>query len=741
MSYNLFEKKELKKFQTKEKGGWQEKNNTVYCDLRKTKLKIPDNINTDILEEIAKITRGLIFSAVESAKSGHPGSSSKVEEVLALLFGYTIAFDPINPKNPGRDRVVWSAGHSTPLIFSTNAIIYETLRRSGRQFSPAVIHSVLPEDLSRFRQIDGPPGHAESHYPLIDYSTGPSGHGLSAAGGMAITHKSSGLPTKVWVFMGDAETEEGMTYEARNILSATGTDNITVILDYNHFGIDGAIEEVVDSSYINHWQGMGWNVIEVDGHNFNELINAYYLADKELNNKKPIVIIAHTLKGKGYGKKENTATAHGTPASHEEYLEIMKKLKLQIPGIAGEIEKDIESIMLSLKPEQEKYIVQKLEEGTKKIIQENKATEMMKAEMKNRPFTNPLTIKRPTELPPELIFSTDKKIATRQAAGAWLEWLMRQTAFLWVGAGDLGGSVNTSAAEKIYGTINKNNPYGRGIKFGIAEQNMAMMSAGMSSDILPGGYQPISVFGTFAVFTTMMGNCIRLAVINNHINPNQKGFFISLATHDGPETGEDGPTHQGLYWMSLYQALPGIKVYKPNDANETIEMLFTSLEKGEPIIISLSREATTVWDRKNIAPAKEANNGAYIFRDYQKNDLPKKVVAVSGPILLENIVDALPELEKKLNIKIVAVTSPELFSELQKTNPEKAEKIISEKEKESAIALHNGWEGFLKDFIFTKEQSIRTIGVNEYLRSGKAKDVYEYANLNTAGIIRTILEI
>ncbi len=739
MPYNLLDEKDLVKFQKKEKERWKTKDQAIYCDLRKMDLATPANVDLKILEKLANIVRGFLFASVEAGRSGHPGSSSKVEEILALLFGHTIAFDPINPKNSGRDRIVWSAGHCTPLISSINALIYESLRRTGRQFSEAVVHPILPKDLVNFRHIDGPPGHAESYYPLVDYSTGPSGHGLSAAGGMAISHHSSGLPTKVWVFMGDAESEEGMTYEARNVLSSTGTDNIIVTLDYNHFGIDGPIEEVINSDYLNHWWGLGWNVIEVDGHNFTELISAYQLAGAGLGNHKPTVVIAHTLKGKGYGDKENTAAAHGSPAKHEEYVALVKKLGFDIPGIKGAVEKDIEEILTALTTEEEKYVTSKLEQGTKKIAADNKLVEMMTNALAKRPLINPLHIKRPADLPAELVFAPGTKVATRQAVSVWLNWLMQQTAFLWTGAGDLGQSVSTATAEKVYGIINEKNPYGRGIRFGIAEQNMAMMSAGLSSDVLPGGYHPIAVFGTFAVFTTMIGDCIRLALINNHLNSNQKGFFISLASHDGPETGEDGPTHQGLYWMSLYQALPGIKVYKPSDANETIEMLFGALEKGEPIILSLSRRETTVWDRKEIPAAINANNGAYIFRDYQKNDLPKKVLAVCGGMLLENVVAALPELEKQLNVKIVAVTSPELFVQLKENNPAEASKILSEEEKAITTTLHNGWEGFLNDFILTDDTKKHVLGVNTYLRSGTAEEVYEFAGLDTKELVKKIL--
>ena len=143
-----------------------------------------------------------------------------------------------------------------------------------------------------------------NHIILADISTGPSGHGLSGAGGMAIVHKSCGLPTKVYVLMGDAESEEGMSYEARNVLAATGTDNIIVSLDYNHFGIDGPIEEAMNSNYVEHWRGLGWNMIEVNGHNIKEVWYAYRLAEKIFHNQRPTVAFTY-YKGKDYGRRKH----------------------------------------------------------------------------------------------------------------------------------------------------------------------------------------------------------------------------------------------------------------------------------------------------------------------------------------------------------------------------------------------------------------------------------------------------
>ena len=725
-----------------------------YINLQNKKISPIKGIDVPRLEKLARILRGLIFATVEAGQSGHPGSSGKVEQFLAMTLGGVMAFDPTNPKNPGRDRVVWSAGHCTPLLFAGQALYYKTLQNTGRQFGEAVVKAVMPEDLLRFRHADGPQGHAEAQYPYSDFTTGPSGHGFCAAGGMAMAHASCGLDTKTWVFMGDAESEEGMTYEARNIIATNGLKNMIVSLDYNHFGIDDEIEKVISSPYINHWLGLGWNVIETNGHNVLEMVYAYKLAAAGFANGSPTVVICHTMKGKGYGKLENTAASHGSPVKHDEYVQIMKDLGFNIPGEKGQVMADIQTVLKEINSDDEKYITERLEIGAEKIISESVLVEQMKKTLAGRPLVDPLSIKRPKVLPPELVFKEGEKVSTRKAAQAWFAWYMKQTAFFYAGAGDLSKSVFTNSAEDVYGLISRAHPLGRGIRYGIAEQNMAMMGAGLTQDILPGGYKPVSVFGTFAVFTNMMANAIRLAVIGNQLNPETKGFFIALAAHDGPETGEDGPTHQGMYWMSLYNALPGIKVYKPTDANETIEMLFGALEKGEPIVLSVYRPEQPVIKRGEIPAAIEANNGAYVYKQFSNTVIPsediadegsipknkKLVLAICGMQVLQNTLEILPELEKKgLDVKIIAITSPELFEELRKSNPEKAQSILSDEERSLVVTLHNGWPGFLYPFMLPPDYAKKAIGITHYLKSGNVAEVYEVAGMTSQDIREKII--
>ena len=143
----------------------------------------------------------------------------------------------------------------------------------------------------------------------------------------------------------------------------------------------------------------------------------------------------------------------------------------------------------------------------------------MKTALAGRPIVDYRKIERPAELPPELVFKGGDSVAIRKATEAWFGWAMKQTAFFYIGAGDLMKSVLTGKAENVYGVITVDNVLGRGLRFGIAEQNMAMMSCAMSQDTLPGGFRPMTAFATYGVFTCMMSNAVRMTLINSEVNP------------------------------------------------------------------------------------------------------------------------------------------------------------------------------------------------------------------------------
>ena len=353
----------------------------------------------------------------------------------------------------------------------------------------------------------------------------------------------------------------------------------------------------------------------------------------------------------------------------------------------------------------------------------------------DRPLADYQTIARPDVLPPELVFQEGDRVPTRKATEAWFAWMMRRSAFFYVGAGDLAKSILTGKAEQIYGLMSRENPLGRGIRFGIAEQNMAMMCVTMAGDILPGNFRPLTAFASYGVFSVMMASAVRMGLISNEVNPRSRGFFILLAAHDGPETGEDGPTHHGLFWMSLYSAYPGIKVYKPLDANEAVEMLFHAASRGEPVAFSVVRPPVPVFRRGNgVPPAIAAVNGAYVFKPYADNGKKKLALAVCGGQVMANVLAALPDFESEADIKIVAVTSPELFEELRRRDPYQAGEILSDEERQRVLAFHNGWKGFLYPFLLPPDYEQRAFGLDHFMRSGRPGEIYAAAGFDPAGI-------
>ena len=743
--YNISDKEGLETLRSSEPERCRYKaEGGVYLDLKGLPLEPLPGVDEARISALSRMLRGLAFAAVDGARSGHPGgSSSKAEQVLTLLLSGLVGFDAAEPKHPGRDRLVWSAGHCSPLFHAVVALVYEALRRKGVSLNEEARRAaVYPEELSRFRRYDGPSGHVESHYALADTSTGSSGHGFSAALGFAVLHRSCGLPAKVFVIAGDAETEEGMSYEARNLASSLGVENLIVTLDYNQFGIDGPITEVLPSPYLNHWFAAGWNMIEVDGHNVRELAHAYGLAAQGFGNGRPTVVICHTIKGTYYGKLEGTGDSHGTPLPHNEYVTAMRALGFDVPGKEGDVGADLRTVVTALGNAEVDYLIGRLEAARQRIAPEEELVARMGKALAGRPLADYRSLVRPDALPPELVFKEGEAVATRKATEAWFAWAIERTAFFYLGAGDLMKSVLTGKAEQVYGVIKKDNVLGRGIRFGIAEQNMAMMSTAMAQDILPGGFRPMTAFATYGVFTPMMANAVRMTLINNQVNPQARAFFIMLAAHDGPETGEDGPTHHGLFWMSLFTAYPGIKVFKPLDANEAVEMLFYAAQRGEPVVFSVVRPPVPVLKRgQGVPPAREAVNGAYVFKAFQGNGKQKLVLAICGGQVMANVLEVLPDIESLADVKIVAVTSPQLYEELRQRDPKKANQVLSDEERQHVLTLHNGWPGFLYPFLLPPGYPRRVFGMDQFARSGKPVEIYAHAGFDPAGLRDKILRI
>lgn len=263
------------------------------------------------LEEIANKIRINTVKEVYYAKSGHPGGSLSIADILAVLYFKEMKIDPKNPKDENRDRFVLSKGHCSPALYATLAL-------KG-------FFSI--EELKNFRNINSIlQGHPDmKKIPGVDMSTGSLGQGLSAANGMAIAGKLDKKDYRVYAILGDGEIEEGQVWEAAMASNKYKLDNLCVIVDNNNLQIDGTIEEVMSSYPIDEkFKSFGFQVINIDGHNIQEIIDAFDVAKNVKD--KPTCIIAKTIKGKGVSYMENDVKWHGIAPNEEQYQLAMKEL-------------------------------------------------------------------------------------------------------------------------------------------------------------------------------------------------------------------------------------------------------------------------------------------------------------------------------------------------------------------------------------------------------------------------------
>lgn len=268
---------------------------------------------TDIneLRTIANKIRLGIIEEVYAGKSGHPGGALSCADILTVLYFNQMNINPEEPKAPTRDRFILSKGHASPALYSTLA---------HRGYFDT-------KELITFRGMESRlQGHPDmKHIPGVDMSTGSLGQGLSVANGMALSSKLNKEGFRVYCLLGDGEIEEGQVWEAAMSASHYKLDNLCVIVDNNNLQIDGSIEEVMSSYPIDEkFKSFGFEVINVDGHDIEQLMEAFEKAKRM--KEKPTAIIAKTIKGKGVSYMENQVGWHGKAPNEEEYKQALKEL-------------------------------------------------------------------------------------------------------------------------------------------------------------------------------------------------------------------------------------------------------------------------------------------------------------------------------------------------------------------------------------------------------------------------------
>lgn len=264
------------------------------------------------LEDIARDLRIEALTMIHRRQAGHPGGSLSSAEIMAALFFHKLRFDPSNLDWPERDRFILSKGHAS-------AILYAALARRG----------VFPlEDLEQWGELSC---HLQGHpdrlkTPGVEMTSGILGHGVAIGAGLALAARQRGLGYRVYVLLGDGECQAGIVWEGAMVAAKFQLANLTAIVDYNDVQLDGSVHEIMPlQPFVDKWQAFNWKVLEINGHNMRQVLEALDTAD-EIHDR-PVVIVAHTTKGKGVSFMENDSRWHGIPPDDKQYAQAVAELR------------------------------------------------------------------------------------------------------------------------------------------------------------------------------------------------------------------------------------------------------------------------------------------------------------------------------------------------------------------------------------------------------------------------------
>ncbi len=632
-------------------------------------------------QKMADSIRFLAADMVQAANSGHPGAPMGLADIAVVLSEH-LNHNPKNPHWLNRDRLVFSGGHATGLIYS----LYYLWG-----------YGLEVEDLKNFRQLDSKtPGHPEfGHTAGIEITTGPLGQGIANAVGFSMASKFMGaqvnsdtadlIDHNVYCLCGDGDLEEGISYEACSIAGHNKLDNLVLIYDSNRITIEGSTDLSISEDIRGRFISQGWDVLECDGHNFQEIDTAFTTAK---TNTKPTIIIANTTIAKGAGKLEGSHHAHGAPLGDE----IIKQAKIDAgfdPEKSFHVDADVMARFRCA-----------IEEGDfleREWIHRQKTLPLMEqnevlAALENPDFSR---IQYPT---------FEKADATRNTNGKILNAIARGVPSF------LGGSADLSPSNKTFLNDMGNFPKGRNIYFGIREHAMASIANAMAL------YGPLMPFtSTFFVFSDYLKPAARIAALTGI-----QQFFIW--THDSIGVGEDGPTHQPIEHLSQFRALPNFYVWRPADGAENVVAWQVALEMSKS-------PSAFVCSRQNLAMlpdavSGDASRGGYLLA----SDENAVITLMASGSEVELALDVKAKLnESDVPVNVVSVPCFDLFIEQDKAY---IDSIIKPDTKKIAIEAARGleWYRFADD----------VIGMNSFGASAPAGQLFEKFGFSVASIIEKI---
>jgi len=557
-------------------------------------------IPSDKARQCADAIRFISVDGVEKANSGHPGLPMGAADCAFGLWGNFLSFNPEDPCWPNRDRFILSAGHGSMLLYSL-------LHLFG--------YDLPMEELKNFRQWGSKtPGHPEyGHTAGVEVTTGPLGQGFANGVGMAIaarmaaerfnTSDFSPVNNTVYALIGDGDLQEGISYEAAALAGHLKLGNLVYIYDSNSITIEGTTDLAWSENVAGRFRSCGWQVQEIDGHNYEQIITA--IAAAKADKTRPSIIIATTHIAFGSPAKQDSSSAHGSPLGKDEIAATRANLgwhcaPFEIPDEVRDIcQMRVDELKLNYDAWQRGF------EGWH-------AANPEKAKLWDEMWHKHL----PANLVDELLaVVSGKDGATRALSGLVLQRAAALIPSLAGGSADLSPSNNSEI--KGSASVQADSFGGRNLHFGIREHAMGAVINGMA---LYGCFIPYGA--TFLVFSDYCRPSLRLSALMNL-------QAIYIFTHDSFFVGEDGPTHQPVEHVASLRLIPGLQLIRPADGIETALAWQAALEKKDgPTALILTRQKLPVIARSaSFAPA-DVLKGGYIVSSPAST--PDVVIMASG---------------------------------------------------------------------------------------------------------------
>ncbi|MDA9594601.1 transketolase [bacterium] len=644
------------------------------------------------------VLKGLIIDGVRKANSGHPGGAMSSADFIYLLFKDYLKYSPQNPEWFDRDRFVLSGGHMSMLQYG-------------------ILHMVgwmKLSELKKFRQLGSQtPGHPEVDIKGVECTTGPLGQGFAMGVGMALAEAYLSEVTRregdqklvdhfTYVLATDGDLQEPVSLGAAAIAGHLGLKKLVVYYDANDAQISGKVSRSDSVDYATVFDGLGWNVQTIDGHDHSAMHFAIETA-KVMN--KPSIIIGNTVMAKGSANMEQDHNTHGAPLSQNE-IDLTKE-KLGLPDKKFFV------------PEQ---VIEHFRTRFNDLITlENEWSDTHKKFSKNSELKNIIASTISEKIISEFDtpdFSAGEVLATRKAFGAVLDSIADDLPQLVGGSADLEPSNYTGNFAEKFGDFTKINQSGRNIPFGVREFPMAAMMNGMA---LHGGLIPFG--GTFLVFADYERPALRLAAI-------QKIRVIHELTHDSFYVGEDGPTHQPVEQIMSLRAIPDFCVYRPADAKETASCMKLALKNDSmPSALILTRQGVPIIEGSQNQVDDNVTKGAYTLLDCSGS--PEIVILASG-----SEVSLAIEVANKLNDKKIRVVSMPCWELFDMQPKEYKEKLIPKRgslKVSIEAGVTQGWEKYIGRYGLS-------IGINHFGSSAPAADLAEKFGFTCDKVIEKINE-